>query len=67
MSRQVTVTEQELAAACAEWDKQVKGHPGLFLSYAEVDQMTSDQYGKEAAVYLIGIIKQQQAKEKESK
>lgn len=59
MSRTITVTESQLAAALTEWDRRWKENPERFLSEAEMLTQDSSTYGSASAPYLISILDEQ--------
>jgi len=57
MNTVVTVTEGELSLAFTEWDRRYREEPERFKSEASrLLKSTAEEYGKEAATYLLAIL-----------
>lgn len=62
MSKPVTFTPEQLAAAFTEWDRRYREEPERFMSEAQhLLQETPESYGEACAPYLIKILEEQNA------
>jgi hypothetical protein len=55
VSASMIVTQTELAGLLAEWERRRRENPVAFVTEAEKEQLTPDQYGAAAAVYVFEL------------